>query len=64
MFEEYINKKVRLNIDVEGRTFRYTAVILDVNKTHIRFKDREGTTKIFRLDQVIELTEIGGDKNE
>ena len=64
MFEEYINKKVKLLIDVEGKNFTYIATILEVSIAHIKFLDKNNQIKIFKIEQVMELTEIKeGDNN-
>lgn len=58
MFEEYINKKVRINCELDNRTLNYTATILEVSEEHIRFIDKERKEKVVRKDCVVDITLI------
>jgi len=59
MFEEYINKKVRINVELDRRVLTYTATILEVSENHIRFIDKLDKVKIVRQDHVVDISIIG-----
>ena len=59
MFEEYINKKVLINIELDRHILKYTATILEVSETHIKFIDKINKEKVVRKDCVIDITLIG-----
>jgi len=64
MFEEYIDKKVKINVELDGRILKYTATILEVSQTHIRFLDREDKEKVVRKDCIIDITLKEGENND
>lgn len=54
---EWLNKKVRLSVEIDGRTLYYTATIIDVSDTHITFIDKFDKTITKRISDVIEVEE-------
>jgi len=66
MFEEFINKKVKINLELDSRILKYTATILEVSEDHIRFIDKEDKEKVVRKDCIIDISLIkveGGVEN-
>ena len=62
MFEEFINKKVRINVELDNKVLNYTATILEVSDDHVRFLDRENKEKVVRKDCVIDITLVKEDE--
>ena len=61
MFEEYVKKRVIINLELNGNILRYTATILEVSEDHIRFIDREDKEKVVRKDCVVDISLIKED---
>ena len=64
MFEEFIDKRVKINLELDGNILKYTATILEVSEDHIRFVDREDKEKVVRKDCVIDITLIKVEEKE
>ena len=55
---EYINKKVRLSADIDGKVLYYSGEVISVTDTHITFIDKFGDTKTKRIADIIEIEEL------
>jgi hypothetical protein len=63
--KEYLNKKVVIAVNSDKSTLTYTAVITNVSKTHITFKDKFGLYSSFKISEVKQISEIKEEtKNE
>ena len=54
---QYLNKKVRLSVEIDGKTLHYTCEITDVSDTHITFIDKFGNVMSKRIADIIEIEE-------
>ena len=55
--EQFINKKIRLNI--KGKEFYFTVTkIIELNDTHIIFLDKFYKEKMIRLKDISEVMEV------
>ena len=55
---EYKGKRVKLHIIKNGADLFYTALITDVNDTHITFIDKYKKQFTFKLDLVQEISDL------
>lgn len=61
---QYKDRDVFLIVQLGEQLLHFTAHVLDVSETHIRFEDKFGVVNSFRLIDVIQIKEIqrnGGD---
>jgi len=51
-----------INIELDRHILKYTATILEVSETHIKFIDKINKEKVVRKDCVIDITLIGNEE--
>jgi len=55
--EPFLEKKVKITISNGYEELHYTGLILDVDETHVLFKDKFGKQMFLRIDQILRLSE-------
>lgn len=55
--KDWIGKKVKIIVNVEGVRYTYTAEVLDVTDSHITFIDKFGTKYSKILTEVLDIAE-------
>ena len=56
MFEEYVNKKVKLRIKIGEDLLTFTGTIKETNTTHIKLLDKFREEHLFLIEDIAQLT--------
>lgn len=55
--EQYINKKCKVLVNINGKLLNYKAIITSVSSTHIDFTDKFNKAYSFNRNNIIEISE-------
>lgn len=56
MFEEYVNRKVKIYAEIGDRPFSFEGTVLAVNETHIKLLDKYNIEQLILIESIEQLT--------
>ena len=56
MFEEYVNRKVKIYAEIGDRPFSFEGTVLAVSETHIKLLDKYNIEQLILIESIEQLT--------
>jgi len=56
VFEEYVNRKVKIYAEIGDRPFSFEGTVLAVSETHIKLLDKYNIEQLILIESIEQLT--------